>query len=165
MSTNITLYTKNTSLSEGIRKILENVADLYIQSDVTETNNSEVSLLDLDTMGLSALGKLKEDSFVIVVTEEKGTRYLIESMTFGAFDCITDPLHNPKLIESVKRALGIGLETKGELLEFSGDIIRSGVSCAIVGDSPMLQEVCKLIGRAAAPCSPRGSSHTSPRRR
>jgi two-component system nitrogen regulation response regulator GlnG len=147
MSTNITLYTKNTSLSEGIRKILENVADLYIQSDVTETNNSEVSLLDLDTMGLSALGKLKEDSFVIVVTEEKGTRYLIESMTFGAFDCITDPLHNPKLIESVKRALGIGLETKGELLEFSGDIIRSGVSCAIVGDSPMLQEVCKLIGQ------------------
>jgi len=147
MSTNITLYTNNTSLSEGIRKILENVADLYIQSDVTETNNSEVSLLDVDTMGVSALGKLKEDSFVIVVTEEKGTRYLIEAMTFGAFDCITDPLHNPKLIESVKRALGIGLETKGELLEFSGDIIRSGVSCAIVGDSPMLQEVCKLIGQ------------------
>lgn len=147
MSTNITLYTNNSSLSEGVRKILENVADLYIQSDVTETSNSEVSLLDVDTMGVSALGKLKEDSFVIVVTEEKGTRYLIESMTFGAFDCITDPLHNPKLIESVKRALGIGLETKGELLEFSGDIIRSGVSCAIVGDSPMLQEVCKLIGQ------------------
>lgn len=147
MSTNITLYTNNSSLSEGIQKILDNVADLYILSDVTEENNSEVSLLDVDTMGVSALGKLKEHSFVIVMTEEKGSRYLIESMTFGAFDCITDPLHNTKLMESIERALGIGLETKGELLEFSGDIVRSGVSCAIVGDSPMLQEVCKLIGQ------------------
>ena len=99
-------------------------------------------------MGVSALGKLKEHSFVIVLTEEKGARYLIESMTFGAFDCIIDPLNNPKLIESVKRAIGINYETKRRtVIEFAGDVVGSSVSCAIVGDSPMLQEVCKLIGQ------------------
>jgi DNA-binding NtrC family response regulator len=147
MSTNITLFTNNSSLSEGIRHILNGLAELSVKGDVTEASNPEVSLLDVDTMGLSALSKLKEHSFVIVLTEEKGARYLIESMTFGAFDCIIGPLHSPKLIESVKRAIGIGLETKGELLEFAGDALGSSVSCAIVGDSPMLQEVCKLIGQ------------------
>jgi len=147
LSTNITLYTNNSSLSEGISKALSGIAEISTYSEISEINNTDVSLLDVDTMGVSTLGKLKEHSFVIVLTEEKGARHLIESMTFGAFDCIIDPLHNPKLIESVKRAIGIGLETKGELLEFAGDVVGSSVSCAIVGDSPMLQEVCKLIGQ------------------
>jgi len=147
MSTNITLFTNNSSLSEGISRALSGITVLSIYSEVGKTNNSDVSLLDVDTMGVSALGRLKEHSFVIVLTQEKGARYLIESMTFGAFDCIIDPINNPKLIESIKRAVGIGLETKGELLEFAGDVVGSSVSCAIVGDSPMLQEVCKLIGQ------------------
>ncbi len=147
MSTNITLYTNNSSLSEGISKALSGIAEISTHSEVSEIKNTDVSLLDVDTTGVSALSKLKDHSFVIVLTEEKGARYLIESMTFGAFDCIIDPLNNPKLIESVERAIGIGLETKGELLEFAGDVVGSSVSCAIVGDSPMLQEVCKLIGQ------------------
>lgn len=147
MSTNITLYTQNSTLSEGIEKILSALGELSTQTDTTEPKKVEVSLLDVDTLGVGALNKLKKDSFVIVITEEKGTRYLIESMTFGAFDCITDPLNNPKLVDSVKRALGIDEELKGERLEFAGDVVGSSVSCAIVGDSPMLQEVCKLIGQ------------------
>ncbi|NIQ07344.1 MAG: sigma-54-dependent Fis family transcriptional regulator [Candidatus Korarchaeota archaeon] len=147
MSTNITLYTQNSTLSEGVIQILGGLGDLSVESGISEPKRAEVSLLDVDSLGVGALNKLKENSFVIVITEEKGTRYLIESMTFGAFDCITDPLNNPKLAESVKRALGIDEELRGELLEFAGDVIGSSVSCAIVGDSPMLQEVCKLIGQ------------------
>jgi len=147
MSTNITLYTKNSTISKGITKILKEMDELSIQSDITETDNSDVSLLDVDSLGVSALGRLNKNSFVIVLTEEKGARYLIESMTFGAFDCIIDPLKNPKLIQSIKKALGIKAELKGELLEFAGDVVGSSVTCAIVGDSPMLQEVCKLIGQ------------------
>ncbi len=147
MSTNITLYTQNSSLSEGISNILDGLAELSVQNDVSGDHTAEVSLLDVDTLGVGELSKLKVGSFVIVLTEEKGARYLIESMTFGAFDCIIDPLNNPKLVESVKRALGIDNELKGELLEFAGDVVGSSVSCAIVGDSPMLQEVCKLIGQ------------------
>jgi len=147
MNTNITLFSKNSSLAQGIKEALEGIVELSVNSELNESDYSEVSLLDVDTIGVSALSRLKEKSFVIVLTEEKGARYLIESMTFGAFDCIIGPLNNPMLIDSVKRALGIKLETKGELLEFTGDMEGSSVSCAIVGDSPMLQEVCKLIGQ------------------
>lgn len=147
LSTNITLFTENSSLSDGIEIALKEISELSVYSEVVESLKADVALLDVDTIGVSALSKLKDNSFVIVLTEEKGARYLIESMTFGAFDCIIDPLKNPKLLGSVKRALGINSELKGELLEFAGDVVGSSVSCAIVGDSPMLQEVCKLIGQ------------------
>ncbi|MCH7949018.1 MAG: sigma-54-dependent Fis family transcriptional regulator [Candidatus Dadabacteria bacterium] len=147
MSTNITLFTKNSSLSEGIQQTLGGIAELSVLSEVNESNYPEVTLLDVDTIGIGALSRLKEKSFVIVLTEVKGARYLIESMTFGAFDCIIGPVNNPKLIDSIKRALGIRLETKGELVDFPGDVEGSSVTCAIVGNSPMLQEVCKLIGQ------------------
>lgn len=147
MSTNITLYTDNSSLAKGIEEAIGNLGDLSVSNEISNNNLSEVSLLDADTIGVSPLGKLKENSFVIVLTEEKGARHLIESMTFGAFDCIIDPLSNPKLLESIKRALGINSELRGKLLDFTGDVVGSSVSCAIVGDSPMLQEVCKLIGQ------------------
>lgn len=147
MSTNITLYTNNSSLSKQIGNVIGNLGKYSISSDISENVESEVSLLDVDTLGVSGLGKLKDNSFVIVLTEEKGARYLIESMTFGAFDCIIDPTNNPKLLQSVKRALAINKELRGKLLEFAGDVVGSSVTCAIVGDSPMLQEVCKLIGQ------------------
>ncbi len=147
LETNITIFTQNNNLFEGIENKLAGLSNLTLQTDAKKTHSGNLSILDVDTIGVGALGKIKEDSFVIVITEEKGTRYLIESMTFGAFDCITDPLNNPKLVQSVKRALGIGAELKGECIEFAGDVVGSSVSCAIVGDSPMLQEVCKLIGQ------------------
>lgn len=147
MRTNITLYTDNSRLAEGIKQILKDISDLSVRSSITENYNSELALLDVDTMGASGLGKLKQDSFVIVITEEKGARHLIESMTFGAFDCIIDPLYNPKFIQSIKKAIGIKTEIDAELVEFAGDVVGNSVSCAIVGDSPMLQEVCKLIGQ------------------
>ncbi|MEM7007843.1 MAG: sigma-54 dependent transcriptional regulator [Thermodesulfobacteriota bacterium] len=147
MSTNITLYTQNLGLSEVIGNALSDICDFRVLTDSTGSKDSDVSLLDVDTMGVGPLNQLKKDSFVIVITQEKGARYLIESMTFGAFDCITDPINNPKLVDSVKRAIGIKTELKGEPLEFAGDVVGSSVSCAIVGDSPMLQEVCKLIGQ------------------
>ena len=102
MSTNITLYSGNSNLAKRINQALGNIADVSVLSEISDTKNSDVSLLDADTIGVSNLAKLKKYSFVIVLTEEKGARYLIESMTFGAFDCIIDPLDNSKLIESVK---------------------------------------------------------------
>jgi len=71
MSTNITLFTKNSSLSEGIKQTLNGIAELSVLSEVNESNYPEVTLLDVDTIGISALSRLKEKSFVIVLTEVK----------------------------------------------------------------------------------------------
>lgn len=147
MSDKIVLLTKDNSLVDEVKVVLEHIAKVYTISETDKARGYEVVLLDVDTIGVSALSRLKESSFVIALTAEKGARYLIESMTFGAFDCIFRPLGNSNLTQSVAKALGINHEVHGSHVEFPGDLEGGNVTCAIVGDSPMLQEVCKVIGQ------------------
>ena len=72
---------------------------------------------------------------------------MIESMTFGAFDCLSVPIKRETFNDSIRKALQIEEELEGEVFNYTGAVEGQGVACAIVGDSPMLQEVCKLIGQ------------------
>ncbi len=141
----VSVLSKDTGLITEINELLSS-CEISVESteDVKET---DVVLLDVDSLGLSGLDSLKKKAFVIVITAEKGARYLIESMTFGAFDCVFRPLKSSHLADSVQRALGINSETKERVKKFPGEVEGSSVTCAIVGDSPMLQEICKLIGQ------------------
>ena len=147
MQGKVVLLSKDSKVLSELGRILGDKYDISKSSDIEDSLVAEVVFLDVDSIGISALNKVKEKSFVIVITAKKGTRYLIESMTFGAFDCIFRPLEGSKVIEILDRALGIRSETRAELFHFHGDIEDSSVTCAIVGDSPVLQEVCKLIGQ------------------
>jgi len=146
MTGKVSILTEDRSLVKEIEDIMGSGA-VEIFSRAGDIKDAAVVLLDADTSGINNLNRLKDKYFVIVITAEKGTRYLIESMTFGAFDCVLRPLKNSSLAESLERALGIRSEIKGHLVEFHGNTQGTSVTCAIVGDSPMLQEVCKLIGQ------------------
>jgi len=143
----VALITTDTKLIKELVDILPQGLKPLSCDNVEAASEADVVFLDIDSCGISSLGKLRESSFVIVVTAEKGARYLIESMTFGAFDCIFKPLNPSKVLETLDKALGIKSELKGKLVQFHGGLEGSGVTCAIVGDSPILQEVCKLIGQ------------------
>ncbi|MGI9535340.1 MAG: sigma 54-interacting transcriptional regulator [Thermodesulfobacteriota bacterium] len=143
----IALFSKDSNLLDKIQSYINKQNILSIQDEVPENFESDISLLDVDTTGISLLSKLKNNSFVIILTREKGSRYMIESMTFGAFDCISIPTSKELFLESVNKASGIKNELSKDLINYSGDVEGGGVACAIVGDSPMLQEVCKLIGQ------------------
>ncbi|MEQ9619095.1 MAG: sigma-54 dependent transcriptional regulator [Deltaproteobacteria bacterium] len=149
MKGKVAILTKDSDLIEEVGNVLGRKEILVCAEpdEVVEVKDIDVLLLDIDSSGISNLGKLRDKCFVIVITSEKGTRYLIESMTFGAFDCVFRPLESSNLAESVNRALGIKSEISGHLINFPGESVGSSVTCAIVGDSPMLQEVCKLIGQ------------------
>ena len=142
----VSVLSKDTEIIEEINSILDPI-EVSVFESVDDIKESDVLLLDVDSVGLSGLDSLKKKGFVIVITAEKGARYLIESMTFGAYDCVFRPLKSSHLAESVNRALGINRETKMRLIQFPGEVEGSSVTCAIVGDSPMLQEICKLIGQ------------------
>lgn len=146
MTGKVSILTEDRSLVKEIEDIMGSAA-VEVFSQAEDIKDADVVLLDADTSGINNLSRLKDKYFVIVITAEKGTRYLIESMTFGAFDCVFRPLKNSSLAGSLERALGIRSEIKGHLVEFHGDTQGTSVTCAIVGDSPMLQEVCKLIGQ------------------
>lgn len=142
----VAVLSQDTGLIKEIKEILGSY-ELAVFQNIDDAPDAEVILLDVDSAGISGLDRLKDKAFVIVVTAEKGARYLIESMTFGAFDCVFRPLSSSNLAESVDRALGINREIKGRLIQFPGQVEGSSVTCAIVGDSPMLQDICKLIGQ------------------
>ncbi len=146
MTRSVLLYTEDKELGKRIENSLESIEVVEFEN-AENTEDQNVVILDLDTKGTAPLGKLKDNNIVITITEEKGARYLIESTTFGAFDCIVKPFENSNLKDSVQRALGILDEISHDLVMFSGDTVRTNVTCAIVGDSPMLQDVCKLVGQ------------------
>jgi len=146
MKGKVAILSDDPSLVNEVSELLD-TNDISVFSDAAEVKDAEVVLLDADTSGIGSLKHLKDKSFVIVISAAKGTRYLIESMTFGAFDCVFRPLAESKLKESVGRALGIQAEIHGHLIDFPEQAEGGSVTCAIVGDSPMLQEVCKLIGQ------------------
>ncbi|GIW47427.1 MAG: acetoacetate metabolism regulatory protein AtoC [Deltaproteobacteria bacterium] len=143
----VILLSRDERLKKDFERALTEDIEFYAFSEVEKVGDADVIFLDVDSFGLSSLGLLKEKAFVIIVTAQRGARYLIESMTFGAFDCVFRPLDRSKVRESLERALGIRSELEGELIEFPGEIEGSSVTCAIVGNSPALQEICKLIGQ------------------
>lgn len=144
---NIALLSKQPKLRDHLHNILGSGINISVFDDSQAAIDAGVLFLDIDTAGINHLYKLKDDHFVIVVTAQKGSRYLIEAMTFGAFDCLLSPFDEDQLRETVQRALDIQEELKQKKVEFRGDVEGSSITCAIVGDSPALQEVCKTIGQ------------------
>jgi DNA-binding NtrC family response regulator len=146
MTGKVSILTEDQNLANEIKDVVGMVTpEVFTRSE--DIKDADVVLLDIDTLGINHLNQLKDKYFVIVITAERGTRHLIESMTFGAFDCVFRPLKNSSLVSSLEKALGIRSEIKGNLVEFHGNVPGTSVTCAIVGDSPMLQDVCKLIGQ------------------
>jgi DNA-binding NtrC family response regulator len=147
MQGKVILLSRDIKFVRELELIIPGGIELSSHSDIEKARGADVVFLDVESIGISSLNRLKDDSFIIVVTSKKGARYLVESMTFGAFDCLFRPLDRKKVLETLDRALGIRSELRSRLIQFHGDIEGSSVTCAIVGDSPILQEVCKLIGQ------------------
>jgi DNA-binding NtrC family response regulator len=147
MQGKVILLSRDTKFVRELELIIPSGIELSSQSDIENARGTDVVFLDVESLGIGNLNRLNDDSFIIVVTSKKGARYLVESMTFGAFDCLFRPLDRKKVLETLDRALGIRSELRSRLIQFHGDIEGSSVTCAIVGDSPILQEVCKLIGQ------------------
>jgi two-component system response regulator AtoC len=147
MKGKVILLTKDTRVVKELDRVAAENFDFNAIDEIEKAQSADVVFLDVDSLGISGLNRLKNQSFVIVITAHKGARYLIESMTFGAFDCIFRPFDRSRVLEPLVRALGINSEIQGKVIKFPGEVEGNSVSCAIVGNSSMLQEVCKLIGQ------------------
>lgn len=108
----------------------------------------DIKLPDLD--GLSLLKEAKEagiDTSVIVMTAQSTMRNAIEAMKSGAFDYITKPFDLDEVLLVVKRALESRMLNR-EFRELKEEIrkrFEPGVN--IIGNSPAMQKVYKVIGQ------------------
>ena len=99
---------------------------------------------DIDSQRFSMIRDLSEHHYVVAVTKQRRTGPVMEAATFGAYEVI----HRPLRRETIERILK-------EIREFSEEI-RDNVpisplpptpTCAIVGHSPIIMDVCKKLAR------------------
>ncbi|NQT79976.1 MAG: sigma-54-dependent Fis family transcriptional regulator [Candidatus Aminicenantes bacterium] len=125
---------------EGLEKYKENLPDLVIL---------DIRLPDMD--GLEVLCKIKEkdkNANIIIMTAYDDMKTTIEAIKQGAFEYLVKPLDYVELDLTIKKAFQIrGLEDKVSYLveekqkEYTID--------NIIGRSPQMREVFKLIGSVA----------------
>jgi len=102
--------------------------------------------------GIEVLKKIREvhpGLPVIIITAYSTVEAAIESMKQGAFDYITKPFNNDQVLAVLSRAIRqVRLERENKY--FLKEIEESRQIDQLVGNSPKMQEVYKLIGKVAA---------------
>jgi two-component system response regulator AtoC len=129
-----------TTGSEVVEKVKDVNPDLVIM---------DVRMPELD--GIEALSKLKVSSpktSVLIMTAFGSSNNAIRAMELGAFDYITKPFELDKISHTVKRVIEYrDLTSEVQVLR---DEISSLVQTErIVGNSPAMQEVYKIVGKVA----------------
>ncbi|MCL2481434.1 MAG: sigma-54 dependent transcriptional regulator, partial [Spirochaetaceae bacterium] len=117
-------------------------------------SSEEVDLVFLDYRmpgmdGLEILKKIKKmepDLPVVMITAHGSFETVIEAISLGAYDYIEKPLDIDKITIIVKRALESSKMSKYVNAVQSEQIKNSGFR-KIIGNSPVMQEVFKSIGR------------------
>jgi two-component system response regulator AtoC len=126
--------------SEVVEQVREASPDLVIM---------DVRMPELD--GIEALQKVKASSphtAVLIMTAFGSSNAAIKAMELGAFDYITKPFELDKISHTVKRAFQY--QDLTQEVEVLRDEISSLVQTErIVGNSPPMQEVYKIVGKVA----------------
>ncbi len=120
-----------------------------------QANSYDLAILDIKMPGLSGLDlldkvrELKQDLLVVIMTAEASMKNAVEAMKRGAYDYITKPFDLDvidAIIEKVNRAREITSQVsllKEELKD------RYQLEKTIIGNSPLMREIYKTIGKVA----------------
>lgn len=115
----------------------------------------DLVLMDIRMAGLSGLETLSRIRMmdgrlpVILMTAHGTTQTAIEAMKLGAYDYLLKPFDVPKLKEIVFGALRASRAMR-QVVSYEPLLDREDFELGIVGRSPAMQEVFKLIGQLAA---------------
>lgn len=122
--------------------------------DILDKEIPDLVVMDIMMPGMNGLQVLKEmrenypKLLVIIMTAFGTTDTAIEAMRLGAYEYILKPFDVQKMWELVEKALSISRTMKTQV-SYKPFEEESPVSEVIVGRSPKMQEVYKMIGRIA----------------
>jgi two-component system, NtrC family, response regulator AtoC len=139
--------------TEGFEVLL---AETGTQAEAILTESKpDLALLDIRMPGLDGLSVLRRarergsDTALIIMTAHGDSSTAIEAMKAGAFDYVLKPIDFQLLLQQIERAL-----EHRRLLREQKDAARglkaTSGAAAIVGQSPAMQQIYKLIGQVAA---------------
>ena len=122
--------------------------------DRVKDQKPDLIIMDIKMPGRSGIDVLKEiksidpKSLVIIMTAYGTTETAIEAMKHGAFDYILKPFPIPRMRELVEKALSLRRLMKEQVL-CAPATGQEGEEERIVGSSPEMQEIYKIIGQVA----------------
>jgi DNA-binding NtrC family response regulator len=108
-----------------------------------DVNLPSCSGLDL----LKNIKKIDETLPVIVISGFISTENAMEAMREGAYEYLTKPFEVNKLIETVNKACGFGQTTVRQQASTDAPPDEESFSDEIIGQSPEIVEIAKLIGQ------------------
>jgi len=136
--------------------LVDEAADSQAALNALLTNQYHVALLDImmpGAGGLEVLSRAREGNIrtmVIVITAATTMNNAVEAMKRGAYDYLTKPFENLDLVAAaVARAVDAARQT-ADLTRLKDEVNRQLVGGEIIGRSPAMQEVYKLIGRVVS---------------
>jgi nitrogen regulation protein NR(I) len=118
------------------------------------TENPDLVVMDIKMPGQSGLDVLKQikerdpKALVVLMTAFGTTETAIEAMKFGAFDYILKPFDIPQMRSLVERALEVSRMIK-KIVSYPDRPEAEAAGEAIVGSSPPMQQIYKMIGQVA----------------
>ncbi|HEY1372140.1 MAG TPA: sigma-54 dependent transcriptional regulator [Candidatus Binatia bacterium] len=117
-------------------------------------NDFDVCLVDInlpDMDGLDLLKETKENgstASIIIMTARNTMRNAIDAMKHGAFEYITKPFENDEISMQVKRALE-SRKLVEDFHQLKKEVRKTYEPGNMVGTSPAMQKVYKVIGQVA----------------
>ncbi|HXX53643.1 MAG TPA: sigma-54 dependent transcriptional regulator [Thermodesulfovibrionales bacterium] len=143
----VILFTRDESLKREISDLLPKGFTLSIQ----DSADKGVVFFDIDTMKAGRMKGLADEHIVIAITKQKRTEPVMEAMTFGAYEVIHRPIREAVVIQLLQELKDFGNEIRNTIPVTT---LPPTPTCAIVGHSPLVMDVCKKLARLSQVDSP-----------
>ncbi len=137
----VVLFTMDAALVEELSGILPK--DCAVVKRDSGLHNSFI-FFDIDTMKAGLIKELSQDNIVIAITKQKLTEPVMEAVTFGVYEIIHRPLQQDIIFKLLQDLHELGEELKHPIPIRK---LPPAPTCAIVGSSPIIMDVCKKLAR------------------
>ena len=158
---NILIVDDDKSIRYSLKRMMEEKYSILTAQNGEEAlkrvkeSSPDLIIMDIKMPGRSGIDILREiksidpKSLVIIMTAYGTTETAIEAMKYGAFDYILKPFPIPQMKGLVEKALSLRRTMKQEVIYAStgGEEIDEGER--IIGSSPKMQEIYKIVGQIA----------------
>jgi len=130
-----------------------------VSNVVAKSSSLDLVMLDVNLPTMSGLEVLKqikqinENIPVIVISGYVSTENAIEAIREGAYEYLTKPFEIERLIDTVNRACGMSSHQSELTANATGRHATHGIG-EIIGKSPEVVEIAKLIGQLAKTDAP-----------
>lgn len=163
MKQKLLLIDDEADVHYSFKRVLEKEPIEIITADSPEagvklakSENPDLIVTDIRMGNRNGLDGLRElrlhnpKQIVIVMTAYGTSQTAIEAMKLGAYDYILKPFDIPQLKALITRALQAAAVQKTEVTTFPTKLSAEELRQTIVGSSPAMQEVYKIIGQVAS---------------